>query len=322
MESKGPPTQPEYQDSSLFRSEDERALQNIPPTLTRATLRLQFPPSYVLVGVYRLFTDKLLYKPAWDKCRHGTRRGLIVGLVWAVMTFKIQRKFIELFLANSPRITGLSNDTVFGYKIPFSIHTYAALLLIGDQVTTILRFFLSRNMRIARERAWNQTVISRGKGPEFWQPYVEEWSNPPRVIVDTKWQRFTKKYLGGWFGIFVVKRLLLLPFDFYPFVGIIISAWLKALGTAHVLHRQYFGSKKMTEHEIAVFMEERKWDYRLFGFTAALLEGLPIIGLVFTISNRVGAAMWAHDLEKRQHFIRDEKAGVTSVSGSSLSKYD
>lgn len=32
----------------------------------------------------------------------------------------------------------------------------------------------------------------------------------------------------------------------------------------------------------------------VFGFAAALLEGLPIIGLVFTISNRIGAAMWAH----------------------------
>jgi hypothetical protein len=31
-----------------------------------------------------------------------------------------------------------------------------------------------------------------------------------------------------------------------------------------------------------------------FGFTASLLEGLPIIGLVFTVSNRIGAAMWAH----------------------------
>ena len=31
-----------------------------------------------------------------------------------------------------------------------------------------------------------------------------------------------------------------------------------------------------------------------FGFTAALLEGLPLVGLIFTISNRIGAAMWAH----------------------------
>lgn len=32
----------------------------------------------------------------------------------------------------------------------------------------------------------------------------------------------------------------------------------------------------------------------VFGFAAALIEGLPIIGLAFTISNRIGAAMWAH----------------------------
>jgi len=68
----------------------------------------------------------------------------------------------------------------------------------------------------------------------------------------------------------------------------------------------------MTEEQISIFMTERKWDYRgihhthcctwllliyytqAFGFTAALLESLPIIGLVFTISNRIGAAMWAH----------------------------
>ena len=71
----------------------------------------------------------------------------------------------------------------------------------------------------------------------------------------------------------------------------------------------------MTSHQVAVFMEERKWDYRstfsfnvdfvmqcisvltaalVFGFAAALLEGLPVIGLLFTLSNRIGAAMWAH----------------------------
>ena len=72
-----------------------------------------------------------------------------------------------------------------------------------------------------------------------------------------------------------------------------------------------------------------------FGFTAALLEGLPLVGLIFTVSNRIGAAMWAHgergnihllpsrlkawlpDLEKRQHYVAAVKAGL-APTGSAL----
>lgn len=36
--------------------------------------------------------------------------------------------------------------------------------------------------------------------------------------------------------------------------------------------------------------------YTAFGFIAALLEGLPLVGLIFTVSNRIGAAMWAHGM--------------------------
>ncbi|PPQ87727.1 hypothetical protein CVT24_008416, partial [Panaeolus cyanescens] len=176
----------------------------------------------------------------------------------------------------------------------------------------ILRFFLSRNIRIARDRAWDQTVASRGKGPEFWRGYVEEWEEPPRVGVEK--DGMIKRLLGGWVGVFVVKNVLLSPFHIYPFVGIVVTAAIKAYGMGHVLHRRYFEAKKMTEQQIAVFMEEHKWDYRLFGFVAALLESLPIIGLAFTISNRIGAAMWAHDLEKRQHYVAQElREGRTEV---------
>ena len=109
---------------------------------------------------------------------------------------------------------------MFGYKIPFAIHTCelvcyfkqavhflifnidAAVLIVASQVTYILRFFLSRNIRIARDRAWDQTVASRGKGPDFWQPYVEEWQHPPSVSLNSKINQFINKR----FSLFVVKR--------------------------------------------------------------------------------------------------------------------
>jgi len=276
-----------------------------PRELERASRRLQFPPSYVVVGIYRLVTDRSLSQPAWDKCKHGTQRGLVVGFVWTCLSFHVQRKFIELFLIHSARVTGLSHETVFGYKIPFSLPTCAAVISLGSQMTLILGFFLRRNIRIARERAWAQTVASRGKGPDFWQPYVEEWEYPP--FVDESKKGAILKVFESSVGWFVLKKLILFPISLYPFIGVFVSAYFKALGTARYLHKPYFESKKMTPHQVAVFMEERKWDYRIFGFAAALLEGLPFVGLVFTVSNRIGAAMWAHDLEKRQHFVAAQK---------------
>ncbi|CAE6437101.1 unnamed protein product [Rhizoctonia solani] len=238
---------------------------------------LTLPPVYCVVGIYRLLTDPLIRKPVWDKCRHGVRRGGLVGLAWAVMTWKLQKAFVGYFLLSTPRFTGLSTDSVFGYQIPLDVGTYATLLFLGDQLTGILNFFLSRNLRIAKDRAWDQTIASRGKGEDFWGGYVE--------VTDE--------------GIVVLA-----PLNFIPFLGLGISAWMKALSTSRGLHSPYFKLKKMTPTEIAVFMEERKWDYRAFGFMAALLESIPIIGIGFTISNRIASCMWAHDLEKRQDLFR------------------
>ncbi|KAL9716765.1 hypothetical protein Ac2012v2_001216 [Leucoagaricus gongylophorus] len=131
---------------------------------------------------------------------------------------------------------------MFGYRMPFNVHTYAAVLLVGSQVTTVMRFFLRRNMSIARERAWMYTVESRGKGPEFWQPYVEEWEHPPSLHVN---KSFIDKVLSTSFGRSVIKQLVLLPFNFYPIIGLVVSAWFKALGTARTLHRRVSADIKL-----------------------------------------------------------------------------
>ncbi|OCH89737.1 hypothetical protein OBBRIDRAFT_793965 [Obba rivulosa] len=288
--------------------------QDLPEDLRRVYSRLHFPPSYVVVGVYRLFTDPKLYGPVWQKCRHGVVRGLTVGAVWAAATFHIQRKFVELFLMKSPRVTGLSKEAIFGIQLPFDLPTYATVFFLSSQITAIVTFFLSRNLHIARDRAYAQTIVSRGKGPDFWHPYVEEWDNPPRPKKEGFLQRMMKGFLGR-----MIVKIALLPFHIVPMVGMSISAWFRALGTAKHLHRPYFQAKGMTPDQTAVFIEERKWDYRIFGFTAALLERPPLVGLVFSISNRVGAAMWAHDLEKRQHYVEAVKAGRVGSPRNSVS---
>lgn len=77
---------------------------------------------------------------------------------------------------------------------------------MGHQLTTILRFFLSKNIRIARDRAWQHTVASRGKTPDWFQPYVEEWDRPPSVGEDEVKGSLMERVAGGWMGMLVVRR--------------------------------------------------------------------------------------------------------------------
>lgn len=70
--------------SSVYASDE-----NIPANLRRSAHRLQFPPSYVVVGFYRLLSDPNLRVPAWNKCKHGFVRGATVGLVWVSMVHRM-----------------------------------------------------------------------------------------------------------------------------------------------------------------------------------------------------------------------------------------
>ena len=80
--------------------------------------------------------------------------------------------------------------------------TDATLFFLSSQVSAVIYFFLSRNIRIARERAYEQTIQSRGKGADWWQPYVEEWDNPPRV-QPSRWK--LSFFMGGPVGRIVAK---------------------------------------------------------------------------------------------------------------------
>ena len=66
----------------------------------------------------------------------------------------------------------------------------------------MIYFFLSRNIRTARERAWDQTIASRGKGADFWRPYVEEWDHPP-LVKPGKWG--WSRFMSGPVGSIVAK---------------------------------------------------------------------------------------------------------------------
>lgn len=105
-------------------------------------------------------------------------------------------------LSISRRVCASSFRTLSRFSPPNSLtYSVATLIAIGDQVNLILNFFLRKNIAIAKQRVWEQTVASRGKGPSFWKAYVEEWDRPP-VVVKPGWGA----WLSGSTAQFVIRR--------------------------------------------------------------------------------------------------------------------
>jgi hypothetical protein len=59
---------------------------------------LHFPPLYTAVGIYRLLTDPSIRQPVLDKVKHASIRGLVVGLIYAVISWKPLDWFVRRFL--------------------------------------------------------------------------------------------------------------------------------------------------------------------------------------------------------------------------------
>jgi hypothetical protein len=164
---------------------------------------LHFPPSYTLVGLYRLITDPLIRNPVLDKVKHATLRGVIVSGIYAIGSWSTLDWFIRKFLisgggswfgfgkgrvgeALKESATGRGNVWVgFGsvgmevdlilcksILLAVSIELNATidthLLILLPQISSILRFFIYKNLKLARSRAYALTVASRGKPSEFW----------------------------------------------------------------------------------------------------------------------------------------------------------
>lgn len=77
------------------------------------------------------------------------------------------------------------------FLIVFVFCSGATLVILSSQLTVIFNSFLLHNLHSARKHAWDLTVASRAKGPTFWQPYIEEWEQPPKVDV-YQWTGFVE----------------------------------------------------------------------------------------------------------------------------------
>jgi len=288
---------------------------------------LRFPPSYLTVGVYRLATDGKIQRAIVVEFSTIVKRLVILSMVYCVLSYPVTKVWVRYFYQTSRRA---SHDGASSYSIRgrFSLfnNNLTTISLVLSQLSSIIEFFLLRKLKKTRQKLYQFTIQSRAKSDQFWIPYVEEWQNPPidkakRRISKWKWYR---TITGPIFRLLILK-VMLLPLNFVPFLNTIVGSFLVSVTLSERLLEPYFRTKKMSEIERATFMVERENWLRLLGFCAAVLEKIPILGILFSFSNRIAFAMLAHDLEKHQHAVKQgliPKRSIPYVSKTAAIELD
>lgn len=251
--------------------------------------------------------DEKLWRPMWDSCSRSVRRAGLATLAWTFVSLPGQRLVSRLFLGRIGQAVGAKATYAYlehwagfvGLPMP-SFELLTTVLLVLNQINMVFDMFLGKELRRFRATAYDATVASRGKSADFWTPFTEEFQRPPTADVRPT-PHGLKDGLRRRCYHLLVHRVASVLFGAVPIFGQLVTSGLYALRYAERLHAPYFAAKHMTAQQQSVWVEERRTSYFLFGMVASLLERVPLFGLVFSISNRIGAAMWAHDLEKRQH---------------------
>lgn len=269
---------------------------------------LRFPPIYLTVGIYRLTTDHKIQQSIWKEFSKEIKKLTILSTIYFIISFPITKIWVKFFLLKN--INNRQQDSNFFTNLisivlfKFSLLNFITISLVLGQINYLLNLFLIRKIKKTRSKVYNFTIESRAKEADFWIPYVEEWEHPPiekaqRKLGKVRWY---KTITGPIFRL-VILKVLLLPLSFVPFLNTIVGSFLASLTLAEKLLEPYFEIKKMSELQRAIFVVERQNDLRWLGFFAAILEKIPILGILFSISNRIAIAMYAHDLEKHQHLV-------------------
>ncbi|POW20846.1 hypothetical protein PSHT_03077 [Puccinia striiformis] len=257
---------------------------------------LRFPTSYLTVGIYRLGTDAKINRAIVQEFSTIVKRLVILSIIYCTIAYPITKVWVKYFYLSSKRAKqeqemtgGRSSMNSMGSSM-FSLLNFTTISLVLSQLSSIIEFFLLRKLKKTRSKVYDFTLQSRDKSDEFWIPYVEEWDHPPFEKAQkrmSKWKWY-KTITGPIFRLLILK----------------VGSFLVSLTLSERLLERYFTMKKMSELERALFMVERENSLRLLGFGAAVLEKIPILGILFSFSNRIAFAMFAHDLEKHQHAIK------------------
>jgi hypothetical protein len=231
---------------------------------------------YPIKGILYFASHRSLWKPLLNKLLPTLSLGVGVTAFMFAVAYVPQAAILTVF--NGP------------------LAIFTTVLLVLSEASTIFSI-LSKNFLIdeALIDTFDGTLLSRNlTSLVSTEREVKSGSDPVGKlgkIITKPFARFTPKA--------IIRYLMYLPLNFIPVLGTAMFVILQGRKFGPSAHARYFQLKKMNNMQKEDFVARRKAAYTSFGVPAVLLELVPILGIFFSFTNTVGAALWAADMEKQ-----------------------
>ncbi|KAF2000785.1 hypothetical protein P154DRAFT_522375 [Amniculicola lignicola CBS 123094] len=232
---------------------------------------------YPIKGIVYFCTHRSLWKPLTEKLLPTISLGVGVTIFMFAVTYVPQAAVLTIF--NGP------------------LAIISTVLLVLSESSTIFSV-ISKNFLIdeALIDTFDGTLLSRNLTSLVSTERQVRSGNDPigklGKIAKKPFAKFTPKA--------IIRYFMYLPLNFIPVVGTVLFVILQGRKCGPTAHARYFQLKQMGKREKEEFIHERKAAYTSFGVPAVLLELVPLVGIFFSFTNTVGAALWAADMERKQ----------------------
>lgn len=245
-------------------------------------------------------------------------RGIFFALLHPNVILSVRATLVTSLLASSAVFAVLAFLTYLPQAAFLSLFTgflgpILALLLVGAESIFLLTF-LAKPLFLepALSQVFDSTLIAKGQVSlvkEGKTKYGASLKGTGGNVGGALVRPFQALSRDG-----VVKYLLSLPLNFVPVIGTVAFLFLNGHRGGPGWHSRYFQLKGFDKTQRATFVERRRPEYTAFGMATMLFTFVPLVGLVFSFTNTVGAALWAAEIEAKANLIDGPRDSTPSSS--------
>ena len=196
---------------------------------------------------------------------------LVVSIVFFVFVFPCQSAGLSIYMVN---------------WLSWIISLILTIFEIGIVVLICSCLFLSYYMEVIFDAVWKEETLT-----------ITDRQRDQREEFLHRGYSCLKSFL-----ILIIFRVGLFlftsPLNLIPLFGTLLYVYINGYFYAWSLHCRYFDLIGLSFLQGKDYVEVNRSSYTQFGIVAILLEMIPLVNFVTPISNVIGSALWACDIER------------------------